>query len=272
MPSLDIAACADMMDGLTEIAARASEAILRVAGNARVRQKDDGSPVTAADEASEAVIYEALARLAPSVPIVSEEQACQNRPQTAPTGSYFLVDPLDGTREFITGSDEYTVNIAVVTDGVPVLGIITAPAAHIAWRGILGRGADRLPIAGDNRAPATIRTRPRAADKLVAVVSRSHLDERTKAFMTRFPHAELHQCGSSVKFCRLAEGAADLYARLAPTHDWDIAAGHAIAAAAGGKVTGPDGSPLTYGSPNLLIPAFLAWGDPAAAEFIQGKS
>ena len=93
------------------------------------------------------------------------------------------------------------------------------------------------------------------------MVSRSHLEERTKAYIGQFPHAELVQCGSSVKFCRLAEGAADLYARLAPTHDWDIAAGHAVLVAAGGKVTAPDGAPLAYGSPGLLVPAFLAWGD-----------
>jgi 3'(2'), 5'-bisphosphate nucleotidase len=256
------------MDALTEIAARASEAIRKVACNVSVREKDDGSPVTAADEASEAIICEGLRRLAPSVPIVSEEQASHQRPQTGSAGSYFLVDPLDGTKEFISGSDEYTVNIALVTDGVPVLGIIAAPAARIAWRGIVGRGADRLAIAGGKSTPSSIHCRPRSTDELVAVVSRSHLDEQTKAFMARFPHAKLMQCGSSVKFCRLAEGSADLYARLAPTHDWDIAAGHAIAAAAGGKVTTPKGSPLVYGSADLLIPAFLAWGDPAAAEFI----
>jgi 3'(2'), 5'-bisphosphate nucleotidase len=228
-----------MMDALTEIAARASEAILEVAGHAKVRKKEDGSPVTAADEAAEAVICAGLRQLAPSVPTVSEEQASHDRPQTGPTGSYFLVDPLDGTKEFITGSDEYTVNIAVVTDGTPILGVVTAPAAGIAWRGIAGRGAERLPIAGGEIAPCTIHARPRA-EELAAMVSRSHLDERTKAFIARFPRVKLMQCGSSVKFCRLAEGATDLYARLAPTHDWDIAAGHAIVRAAGGEVTAPD--------------------------------
>ncbi len=264
---LDATACAQMLDALTEIAARASDAILKVAGNAAVRSKDDGSPVTAADEAAEAVICEGLRRLAPSVPVVSEEQAAQDRPQTGSSGSYFLVDPLDGTKEFISGSDEYTVNIAVVTDGVPLLGIVTAPAAGIAWRGVAGGGAERLAIAGGKSSPATapvaIHTRPRAGQDLVVMVSRSHLEERTKAFIARFPRAVLKQCGSSVKFCRLAEGAADLYARLAPTHDWDIAAGHAILIAAGGKVTAPDGSPLAYGSKALLIPAFLAFGDQA---------
>ena len=267
MPTLDAAACTQMLDALTEIAAGASEAILEVAGNAGVREKDDGSPVTAADDASEAVICEGLKRLAPSVPIVSEEQASHDRPQTGSRGSYFLVDPLDGTKEFISGNDEYTVNIAIVTDGVPILGVIAAPAAGIIWCGVAGRGAKRLSLAGDRNTPAAIpvaiHARPRAGEEFVVMVSRSHLEERTKAFLARFPQAVLKPCGSSVKFCRLAEGAADLYARLAPTHDWDIAAGHAILTAAGGKVTTPDGSPLVYGSKELLIPAFLAFGDPA---------
>jgi 3'(2'), 5'-bisphosphate nucleotidase len=259
LPTLDGAACAEMIDALTDIAVQASKAILDVAGSADVRRKDDGSPVTAADEASEAVIRAGLKRLAPAVPIVSEEQT--DRPQTAASGSYFLVDPLDGTKEFISGRDEYTVNIAVVTDGVPLLGIVAAPAAGTAWRGIVGRGAQRLPIMGGTIAPGAIHTRPRPGREFLIMVSRSHLEERTKAYIGRFPHAELVQCGSSVKFCRLAEGAADLYARLAPTHDWDIAAGHAVLAAAGGKVTAPDGAAPAYGSPELLVPAFLAWGD-----------
>jgi 3'(2'), 5'-bisphosphate nucleotidase len=263
VPTLDAAACAELMDALTEIAARASEAILQVAGNVDVRNKDDGSPVTAADEAAEAVICDGLKRLAPSVPVISEEQASHERPQLGPSGSYFLVDPLDGTKEFISGRDEYTVNIAIVTNGTPILGIVTAPAAGIAWRGIVGRGAERLPIAGGNIAPGPIHARRCPGDELLVMVSRSHLEERTKTFIEKFPKAKLVQCGSSVKFCRLAEGAADLYARLAPTHDWDIAAGHAVLAAAGGKTTAPDGSAVTYGSAKLLVPAFLAWGDGA---------
>ncbi len=265
MPTLDAAACAEMMDALTDIAAQASKAILDVAGSADVRRKDDGSPVTAADEASEAVICAGLKQLAPSVPIVSEEQI--ERPATSASGSYFLVDPLDGTKEFISGRAEYTVNIAVVTAGVPLLGIVAAPAAGTVWRGIVGRGAERLAIAGGviaggPIAPGAIHTRPRPGHEFLIMVSRSHLEERTKAYIGRFPQARLLQCGSSVKFCRLAEGAADLYARLAPTHDWDIAAGHAVLTAAGGKVTAPDGAPLIYGGADLLVPAFLAWGDP----------
>jgi 3'(2'), 5'-bisphosphate nucleotidase len=260
VPTLDVAACADMIEALTAIAARASETIRQAAGSAGLREKEDGSPITAADEAAETVIRDGLSQLAPSVPIISEEQAAHQRPQRITgRGSYFLVDPLDGTREFISGRDEYTVNVAIVTDGVPLLGIITTPATGTVWRGIVGRGAERL--RDHRKAPCVpIHTRQCPGDELLIMVSRSHLEERTKAYIARFPHAKLVQCGSSVKFCRLAEGAADLYARLAPTHDWDIAAGHAILAAAGGSVTAPDGSPVVYGSADLLIPAFLAWG------------
>ncbi len=263
MPKLDIAGCAGLLDGLTALSARAARAIRDAAPG--MRRKADGSPVTPADEAAEAVIRDGLSRLAPDVPIVSEEAAAREKPN-APIDrntSYFLVDPLDGTREFIAGRDEYTINIAVVTAGIPVLGIIAAPALDLAWRGIVGRGAERIALA-QNKASSqiAIHARPRPKDGLVALVSRSHLDPRTQDYLGQFPRVERIASGSAIKFCRLAEGAADLYPRLAPTHDWDTAAGHAIVEAAGGRVTAPDGTALVYGTSELLIPAFLAWGDP----------
>jgi 3'(2'), 5'-bisphosphate nucleotidase len=263
VPTLDIATCAKLMDELTAVSVRAAQAIRDWSGKGGVRSKADGSPVTAADEAAEAVICDALKRLAPSVPIISEEQAEREKPQTpiSESSCYFLVDPLDGTREFIAGRNEYTINIALMSAGAPILGIITAPAIGSMWRGIVGRGAERLALAG-GAGPSAIHTRPRPEDELVAMVSRSHLEARTRAFLDGFPQAKLVQCGSSIKFCRLAEGSADLYPRLAPTRDWDIAAGHAILKAAGGQVAAPDGAPLVYGTSNLLIPAFIAWGDP----------
>jgi 3'(2'), 5'-bisphosphate nucleotidase len=266
VPKLDTAACAGLIDALTALSAAAAAAIRNAADNGAVRSKADGSPVTAADEAAEAVICEGLARLAPNVPVISEEKAAREKP-VAPSGegaSYFLVDPLDGTREFIAGRNEYTINIAVVSDGLPILGIITAPALGLTWRGVVGRGADRIALDGEN-SPTAIHTRPRPWGELVIMLSRSHLEARTRAYLDGFPEAKLLQCGSSVKFCRLAEGAADLYPRLAPTHDWDIAAGHAILAAAGGHVAAPDGAPLVYGTRELLIPAFVASGDPLTA-------
>jgi 3'(2'), 5'-bisphosphate nucleotidase len=264
VPHFDHAACAEIIGALTEISARAAAAIGRLGRGGGVHIKADGSPVTAADETAEAVICDGLARLDLALPVISEERAAEHRPNVTGT-SYFLVDPLDGTKEFIAGRDEYTINIAIVTDGTPILGVITAPALGLIWRGIAGRGAERITLAGEQiLQPQQIHTRPRPAGELVAVVSRSHLEAQTKAYLDRLPRVTLISSGSSIKFCRLAEGAADLYPRLAPTHDWDIAAGHAIAAAAGGRVVAPDGSPLAYGTADLLIPGFLAWGDPKA--------
>ena len=270
MPTLDAAACAGLMDELTGITAHAAEAILDFGTATGLRSKADGSPVTAADEAAEAIICDGLKRLAPDVPVISEEQAAREKPKPIAAGSYFLVDPLDGTREFIAGSVEYTVNIALVTDGTPHFGIICAPALGDLWRGIVDRGAERISLARRTEAPTPIRTRRRPQSEAVVVVSRSHLEARTKSYVDGLPGAKLLQSGSSIKFCRLAEGSADLYPRLAPTHDWDIAAGHAILKAAGGSVTAPDGAPLVYGSYDLLIPAFLAWGDPSSAVLVKG--
>ena len=263
MPVFDIAAGAALLDELTAIGARAALAIRDRAGTGTVHRKADGSPVTAADETAEALIRDSLLALAPDVPIVSEEHAAREKADI-PVGKdarYFLVDPLDGTREFIAGRDEYTINIALIVGGAPRLGVITAPALNLAWRGIVGRGAERIALADGKASPPTaIRTRPRPARGLVIMVSRSHLEPRTRAYVDGFAQAELVQSGSAIKFCRIAEGSADLYPRLAPTRDWDVAAGHAIVKAAGGEVTAPDGSPLVYGTSELLIPAFVASG------------
>ena len=259
------------MDPLTDVAIAAALEILQ-AGTGAVRTKADGSPVTPADEAAEVLIRKELRRLAPALPIISEEQAAQEMPNAPARGSYFLVDPLDGTSDFIAGRDEYTVNIALMTDDAPVLGVIAAPAFGMLWRGIVGHGAQRFEVSADARAVSrqTIRARSPASEKLTIMVSRSHLEARTKAYVDQLSVAKLEPSGSSIKFCRLAEGAADLYPRLAPTHDWDIAAGHAILVAAGGKVIAPSGAPIVYGSKNLIVPAFVAWADPARAGPIKG--
>jgi 3'(2'), 5'-bisphosphate nucleotidase len=270
VPTLDAAACADLMDEITKITAQAAETILDFINTPDVKHKADGSPVTSADLAAEAIICDGLQRLAPDVPVISEEQAARAKPASIRGGSYFLVDPLDGTREFIAGRDEYTVNIALMTDGAPLFGIICAPALGHLWRGIVGHGAERLSFASPTEAPTPIRARPRPAGEAVVMVSRSHLEACTKSYVDGLPGAKLVQSGSSIKFCRLAEGFADRYPRLAPTHDWEIAAGHAILKAAGGSVTAPDGAPLVYGTDDLLIPAFLAWGDPAGAVLVKG--
>jgi 3'(2'), 5'-bisphosphate nucleotidase len=257
----DTTASAALTEELTAIAARAAEAI-RQCGAASLRHKPDGSPVTAADQAADAVILQDLKRLAPGIPIVSEERSTEDQAQarTPREEAYFLVDPLDGTREFIAGSAEFTVNIALINLGTPLIGIIAAPAANLAWRGIVGRGAERLTLT-DQSGRTAIRTRPRSA-RPVIMISRSHLDADTKAYLAGLAQASSVSCGSSIKFCRVAEGSADLYPRLAPTHDWDVAAGHALVLAAGGDVRAADGSPLVYGTPKRLIPDFIARGDP----------
>jgi 3'(2'), 5'-bisphosphate nucleotidase len=270
VPSFDITAGADLTDELTAIGIAAATAILQSRGDGGFRIKADGSPVTRADETAEAIIRDGLTRVAPSVPIVSEEQAERDRPvvDASPSGAdYFLVDPLDGTREFIAGRDEYTVNIGLVSGGTPILGVILAPALGLIWRGIVGRGAERLEFSsGQISEPQPIRTRTRPDGELIVMVSRSHLDPSTQAYLDALPHTGRIACGSSVKFCRLAEGMADHYPRLGPTRDWDVAAGHAVLVAAGGSVIDPDGAALTYGTPALRIPAFLAWAGPAPTE------
>jgi 3'(2'), 5'-bisphosphate nucleotidase len=262
-----IAESVELLDKLTAIAAQASATILEARANLGLRTKPDGSPVTAADEAAEAVILEGLARVMPGMPVITEEQTGRAIP--AAGASYVLVDPLDGTKEFIAGRDEYTVNIAVVSKGVPALGIVVAPAQGLAWRGVVGHGAERLRITPGAGAPVTIRTRKRPSDEILAAVSRSHLEDRTREFLSRFANVKMVPSGSSIKFCRIAEAEADVYPRLAPTHDWDIAAGHAVLAAAGGAVFRPEGGPPIYGSAELLIPGFIAWGDPESAAGIR---
>jgi 3'(2'), 5'-bisphosphate nucleotidase len=254
----DTNACAALIEDLTAIAARAAAAI-RQCGAGSLRHKADGSPVTAADQAAEAVILQDLERLAPGIPIVSEEREDQANARASQSPTYFLVDPLDGTREFIAGRDEFTVNIALINRGTPLMGIIAAPAADVVWRGIVGGGAERMTLS-DQSGRTAIRARPRPAHPVI-MISRSHLDAGTKAYLAGVPQASSVTCGSSIKFCRIAEGTADLYPRLAPTHDWDVAAGHAIVAAAGGDVRSGNGVQLVYGTPERLIPDFIARGD-----------
>jgi 3'(2'), 5'-bisphosphate nucleotidase len=201
--------------------------------------------------------------------VLSEERANRATPPYA--GSFFVIDPLDGTKEFIAGRDEFTVNLAIVTDGVPVVGIIGAPALGSIWRGLIGRGAQRLAVtpAGAVGIAAPIATRPfpNRGCQWIATVSRSHGDSRSDEFIDSRPGALRKPIGSAVKFCRIAEGEADIYPRLAPTGEWDVAAGHALVAAAGGKVTDGRGAPLRFGESRegFLVPEFIAWGDPSIA-------
>ena len=262
------ALAAHLLVELTAIVARAST-LIRTFSQADVsrRLKPDQSPVTAADEASEAVILEGLARLLPNVPVVSEEMAGSTTPP-ALDHSFVVVDPLDGTREFLAGRDEFTVNLAIVTRGVPVVGIIAAPNRSQIWRGVVGQQAERLRLLADGAdQPQPIHARRWPAHDAVAAVSRSHFDAATDAFLARLGPVNCSPSGSAIKFCQIAEGAVDVYPRLATTCEWDVAAGHALVVAAGGIVTTPQGSALPYGrvAENFRVPAFIAWGDPAKA-------
>ena len=258
---------ARLLDDLTAIVARAAEATMAKPGTeVEKRIKADQSPVPAADEASEAVILEGLARLIPGLAVVAEESV--GRAPADLGTSFAIVDPLDGTKEFIAGRDEFTVNLAIATRGTPVVGLIAAPAQGILWRGIIGLGAERLTMSWADGAIAervAIRTRP-APHCLTVAVSRSHMDKDSEAWLARFPSTERYPCGSSVKFCHIAEGKADLYPRLGLFCVWDIAAGCAILTAAGGLVLDPDGHALRFGSGGkFLVPGFIAWGDPVRA-------
>ena len=267
---IDAAAAAALIDPLTDLVARAGAAILAVNRKAMgVADKADGSPVTEADLAADRLIAAGLAQLAPDLPVLSEERTHAAKPPFA--GSFFLVDPLDGTKEFVAGRQEFTVNLALIVGGTPLVGIIGAPALGVIWRGLVGRGAERLQVGETGIGPAEpIHTRPMPAPNKpwVAAVSRSHGDAKSEAFIAARPNALRLQLGSAVKFGRLAEGAADIYPRLAPTSEWDVAAGQAVVTAAGGKITDPSGDTLRFGqqADGFVVPGFVAWGDPAAAE------
>ncbi len=244
-----------LLDAVAQIARRAGDVILEIyRTDFAVRGKSDASPVTEADERAEGVIVPALEALAPGVPVVAEEAVAAGRiPQV---GDWFwLVDPLDGTKEFISRNGEFTVNVALVHQGRPVLGVVLAPALGRLFAGVVGQGA-WLEEAGSRRA---IRCRAVPADGLTVVASRSHGDAAAlDAFLAGRKVAALANAGSSLKLCLVAAGEADLYPRLGRTMEWDIAAGHAVLAAAGGRVNTLAGAPLGYGKPGFDNPHFVA--------------
>jgi len=247
-----------LAEQLTEVARHAGAEILRIyAADFATTRKPDQSPVTDADLAAEAVILAALLRLTPDIPIVAEEDAQVRGLPAHAAERFWLVDPLDGTKEFVARNGEFTVNIALIERGVPVLGIIHLPALRETYRGHSGiaeRSADGAPF-------QPIRARTPPADGAIMTISRSHAArELVKAEEMGERIQGTIVAGSSLKFCRLAEGAADLYPRLGTTMEWDTAAGHAILDAAGGSVSMLDGRPLLYGKPGFRNPHFIARG------------
>ncbi|HEX4800861.1 MAG TPA: 3'(2'),5'-bisphosphate nucleotidase CysQ [Sphingomicrobium sp.] len=257
-----------LLDELADAAREAGDEILEIVRRGfEVEAKHDSSPVTEADRAAELIILAALARAAPGVPVVAEEEVAAGR-IPAHDDTYFLVDPLDGTKEFVRGGDDYTVNIGLIDRGTPKLGAVFAPATGRLHGGLVGVGA--WVDAGEGRVPISTRAR---GEQTTAVASKSHLNQATIDYL----EAAVGTCGylsigSSLKFCMVAEGKADIYPRASPTSEWDTAAGHAVLLAAGGLVDGPDGEPLRYGKRAFLNRAFVAtsgWKPPRLEPFLE---
>jgi 3'(2'), 5'-bisphosphate nucleotidase len=257
-----------LLDEMVEAAREASEAILQVVRQGfDVETKRDASPVTEADRAAELIILAWLARVAPGVPVIAEEEVAAGR-IPAHGDTYFLVDPLDGTKEFVRGGDDYTVNIGLIENEVPKLGVVCAPASGRLYAGSVGAGAWLEDVSGKR----PIRTRARGGC-VTAVASKSHLNQATVDYLQEaVGTCSYVSIGSSLKFCILAEGEADIYSRASPTSEWDTAAGHAVLLAAGGLVDGPDGSPLRYGKRAFLNRGFVAtsgWKPPRLDRYLE---
>ena len=259
----DRARVAELQPEIETLARKAGEAILEVyRTDFESRSKDDNSPVTDADVAAEAVILERLRHLTPDIPVVAEEEAAAgNIPDVVAGGAFWLVDPLDGTKEFLKRNGEFTVNIALIVDRQPVLGVVFAPALDRLYSGLVG-GEATLEVGGDVRRKISVRPEP--SDGLTVVASRSHGDpEEIAKFLAGRSIKETTNAGSSLKFCLVAEGKADVYPRLGRTMEWDVAAGHAVLAAAGGCVACTDGAPFLYAKNAIFEnPFFVAWGGP----------
>ncbi len=257
-----------LLEDIAAATREAGQAILEiVARGFDVEHKDDLSPVTEADRAAELIILGALAKAAPGVPVVAEEEVAAGRiPDFG--DCYFLVDPLDGTKEFIRGGDDYTVNIGLISDGKPLLGAVFAPARGALFGGLVGEGAWMED--SDGRRP--IATRERGAS-VTAVASKSHFNQPTADYLAEaVGECDYTGIGSSLKFCIVAQGEADIYPRLSPTSEWDTAAAHAVLLAAGGRVDGPDGEPLGYGKHAFINRGFVAtagWRAPPIGAYLK---
>ena len=252
----------NLASALREAAVRAARAALEIRRRGRMdtRRKSDNSPVSEGDMAANREIEGVLAAAYPDTPVVSEEAAA---PALDPRKPYFLVDPIDGTREYISGGPDFTVNVALIQDRAPVAGIVLAPAKRTGYLASGTNGTEVLSwsdVLLETFEARPLRTALSTDTRRIAAVSRSHLDHATRAWLKRHGYDKWLRCGSSWKFCLLADNAAAAYPRLAPIHTWDIAAGHAVLAAAGGRVTAPDGlSPIRYGSGSAVVPGFVAY-------------
>jgi 3'(2'), 5'-bisphosphate nucleotidase len=254
------AAAHQLLAGVTEIARRAGHEILEVYAGSEILAtvKGDASPLTVADLRAHRLIEDALHQLTPGIPVLSEEASALPFAERAAWPRYWLVDPLDGTKEFLSRNGQFTVNIALIEAHTPVLGVVHVPVRDTSYQGVPGVGAWRAPAAE----PAVpIQVRAASAQPLRVVGSRSHRGDSLDAFLGRVGPYELVPVGSSLKFCMVAEGSADVYPRLGPTSEWDTAAAHAVVLAAGGQVSTLGGDPLRYNTrESLLNPFFVAYG------------
>ena len=247
----------ELLEGARRAARAAAQAILEIYHTPfEVRSKPDASPVTEADERAEAIIVAALAKLAPEIPIVAEEMAA--RGEAAAAERFWLVDPLDGTREFIARNGEFTTNIGLIERDRPVLGVVHLPVPDVTYAGA-GRGTATRQER--DAAPVAIAARPVPEIGAIVIHSRSHGNStRLSAYLAGLREPQSRIAGSAAKFCFVAEGSADLYPRFGPTMEWDTAAGQAVLEAAGGSVAGLDGARFRYAKPGFRNPEFLAKG------------
>lgn len=252
-------AAADLLPEVIAAVEEASTKVLSIYRNGfTVRTKSDASPVTEADVAAERILLPRLAALLPDAPVISEEAQERADALTTVGSRFWLVDPLDGTKEFVSKRDDFTVNVALVEDGRPVLGVVSAPAHGLLFTAS-GPGTARGGSIAGTLHPIAARIAP--TDGIVVLTSRSHENsQRVSEYLDGVLVAERRLIGSSLKFCRIAEGAADLYPRFGDTNEWDTAAGQAVLEAAGGTVTTLSGSPLRYGKLRFLNPGFIARG------------
>lgn len=249
-----------LVSAVCDVSRAAGRATLQFyGGTVAVERKGDDSPLTAADKAAHTLILEALRKLTPGVPVLSEESSETEVAERRKWDTFWLVDPLDGTKEFIKGTGEFTVNIALVSGSEPVLGVVHVPVTGVTYWGRKGAGAF---VARADGAPVAIRTRPANLERLVIVASKDHAGPQVEAMLKRLTTASTANMGSSLKFCLVAEGKADFYPRLAPTCEWDTGAAQCVLEAAGGAVTDTEGRRLAYNKAELTNPSFLAFGDP----------
>ena len=247
-----------VLPDVIKVADEASDKVLHIyQSDFKVNYKADDSPITAADTAAHEIITRGLRRISRDIPILSEEGKDIPWEERKHWRRFWLVDPVDGTKDFTQRTGEFTVNIAMIEDGEPVMGVVIAPALRKAYWGVVGEGAHMRDRTG--RVHRLRVAEPKDVKRVVA--SKNHLNAETRAFIDKLGEHELVQAGSSLKFCRIAEGHADIYPRMGPTCEWDTAAAQAVLVAAGGKVQTVDGKPLKYGKQDVLNPYFIAAGN-----------